>query len=984
MSPCQFEVSRETMIPGMVTPGALAGKELLVALPALAREHAVALPGGEDFLAAFPENLPAGQPLWQRLAFYIQAAWIDGRFDAPAWAHLSLVQSLRLAWAGKPLEEAGSVPLFPAWLQSTAALGDLAPLAGLVEARFDWLANPANTAVQLQALRLANRLKAAHLIRPVVSLLVPRALDDRVMANDVIQGVLALARLAESPEELRDVGRALQVLLPDAAAVPSPRWHEAQLVTLGWVALRCVNLGALRRVVRELVARGPGASSDDILGWAFILLMRHETDSEIAELLVQAASALPGSPLIQMRRAKLAREQDASDEEVEAFVAPLDPAAPGYRTAILWLANDQFRAGRWDLSVRYFERAQAMAPLSAGDLARLAQLEVRGTPKVPIQVGSDDHFSLATDSPLEGALAPMLELLNTSWTHEGGVDAAALRQAGALAVAHFAAALPSLVRLPLAEFANAAHELNLLANQYFRDLARMPVYFEFALTPAYGSLDFARCAAVSDITHEHLLTLAEFVIGMERPLQGEPERSKPGAWFDVLRWGCDSALALGSHERALALVQHAQRRLGVEAGGDLVARIEEQCLLAAGRLDEARAVRRRMLRDADAEVISLRRWPEWVRGLDERPVLCLDDAALDGHFEKVGPDGVLRAWPHKAMPTSLWRVAVRNARVLLSYGLEGPGDAGMLRPNDWHLAMAEYPYAHVDVLNRGKAAAVLRPGPVRTIDEPVLLLANMDALVHRNYYHWMLLILTRAVWALEEGWLKGRRLLVPREMSRWMWSSLADAGIDQDRLLAYGKHERLALSDALVISPVEYASPSLLRRLQHRMWRAAGLDPASPPPQDKLVYMTRKDTNGRPLVEERDLSRLAEELGFEVVAPETLSLLDQVRLFARAQGIAGPTGAAFTNLAWAQPGTRVLSIFKEEVTMPTFVDLSTILGQHHRWLLGRPVAGFKAVHPISGPFSVDLGLARRELNWVRCGEGSPTPASTCSLRQNSH
>jgi hypothetical protein len=370
--------------------------------------------------------------------------------------------------------------------------------------------------------------------------------------------------------------------------------------------------------------------------------------------------------------------------------------------------------------------------------------------------------------------------------------------------------------------------------------------------------------------------------------------------------------------------------------------------------------------------------------LDERPVLCFDDAAVDGSFETVGPDGALRAWPHKAMPTSLWRVAVRNARVFLSYGLAGPGNAGMLRPNEWHLAMGEFPYAHVDVLNRAKAGTVLRPGPVRTIDEPVLLLANMDALVHRNYYHWMLLILTRAVWALEEGLLKGRRLLVPREMARWMGSSLADAGIDQNRLLAYGKRERLALSDALVISPVEYASPSLLRRLQHRMWRAAGLDPASPPPQDKLVYITRKDTNGRPIVEEWDLCRLAEKLGFEVVAPETLNLLDQVRLFARAKGVAGPAGAAFTNLAWSQPGTRVLSIFKEEVTMPTFVDLSTILGQHHRWLLGRSVAGFKAVHPISAPFSVDLGLARRELNWVRCDEDSPTPAWTCTFRQKSH
>jgi capsular polysaccharide biosynthesis protein len=89
-----------------------------------------------------------------------------------------------------------------------------------------------------------------------------------------------------------------------------------------------------------------------------------------------------------------------------------------------------------------------------------------------------------------------------------------------------------------------------------------------------------------------------------------------------------------------------------------------------------------------------------------------------------------------------------------------------------------------------------------------------------------------------------------------------------------------------------------------------------------------------------------------------------VRLFATARGIAGPPGAAYTNLIWAGRGVRVLSIFKEEANLPTFIDLSILRGQTHRWLLGRNQPGYELMSIVNAPFSVDLALAERELAWV--------------------
>jgi hypothetical protein len=108
--------------------------------------------------------------------------------------------------------------------------------------------------------------------------------------------------------------------------------------------------------------------------------------------------------------------------------------------------------------------------------------------------------------------------------------------------------------------------------------------------------------------------------------------------------------------------------------------------------------------------------------------------------------------------------------------------------------------------------------------------------------------------------------------------------------------------------------------LRATLMRAAGLDPDAAHTGDRLIYLARRGETRRPMAEAEQLISIAEELGFEIVAAETLSLLDQVRLFARARGIAGPPGAAFTNLMWAPAGARVLTIFKQDINGPTFFD----------------------------------------------------------------
>jgi capsular polysaccharide biosynthesis protein len=64
------------------------------------------------------------------------------------------------------------------------------------------------------------------------------------------------------------------------------------------------------------------------------------------------------------------------------------------------------------------------------------------------------------------------------------------------------------------------------------------------------------------------------------------------------------------------------------------------------------------------------------------------------------------------------------------------------------------------------------------------------------------------------------------------------------------------------------------------------------------------------VVNEAELAPILERHGFEIVEAGTLSVADQVRLFAHADAIVAPTGSAQTNLLFASPEVRNLEILE--------------------------------------------------------------------------
>jgi tetratricopeptide (TPR) repeat protein len=959
--------------PQAVVPGL--GRLWLQELTQRCASEGVPLPGGET---VHQKLLQSDPPVGARgkLAQAIHNEWVKGRNEVPPWQLHALVDAIEAWWQVLPEgNEPLGAGLVQAWVRAQGSLGRIEPLA---EAAVHWqarLAEPEHETVALALLRQLRKLKGEASIAPSLALvdaLGQRWEPDAAWTHEIVGTLAMIARAAESLEPLQRVAAWLERLAPHAGRADAKPW----LAPLTAAAIRCAALPVLRQAAEAMLAdTEPDPGLGATLASAIEALAELTPDGGARSLVERAAKAWPRQPTIQIEQARMARAAGASAQQLVGPLRALEAGHPATPAAWQLLAEYAFHDGALDIAEDCYQRLAELGQLDEQSRLRLAHLGLRRSageggalpPELP--EAGPQQLDAGQLGPLAEALADLDAVLAVPPRHDSPVGVSELELRCARAAAAFERQLATLDTLTLSEGTAAAAHLWELANCGALDLANWEGVFPFEVGPAFGTLDGYRCRAQCQGVLKHLVVLGRHLLRRERPLRGAPGDASVAMMLELARQVLDAQLALRQAHEARAEVDSLAQRLGALGAAALPA-LRERALLAAGEIDVLRAELAALpgaRPDAprSPEPLPMREWDDWLRAEGVAAHDLVADAAVPGQFEVVDVQGRVRTEPHQAVATamSLARVTdlrVRNVHLLI--GTRG----GVLKPHPWHLQMGEFPYPNPNVLARGTHGTVMRrAGLWKRLDEPLVVLANMDAPIHRNYYHWMVLTLTRIQALMSRGILKTRKLLLPRELTSWMHNSLHDIGLDESRIRWYAAQDDLRLTDAVIASAAEFASPTLVAELRATLMRAAGLDPDAPPAGTRLIYLARRGETRRPMVEAEQVISIAEELGFEIVAAETLSLLDQVRLFASARGIAGPPGAAFTNLMWAPAGARVLTIFKQDINGPTFFDLSFLRGQRHRWLQARSIAGFESVSVVTSPFSVDVGLARRELAWVR-------------------
>jgi hypothetical protein len=134
----------------------------------------------------------------------------------------------------------------------------------------------------------------------------------------------------------------------------------------------------------------------------------------------------------------------------------------------------------------------------------------------------------------------------------------------------------------------------------------------------------------------------------------------------------------------------------------------------------------------------------------------------------------------------------------------------------------------------------------------------------------------------------------------------------------------------------------------------------------RRIYVTRgSQRHNRIILNEPEVLELLGERGFEVVDPGAHPAIEQIRMFAEAEWIVSPHGAALTNLLFASPGATVVELFA-----PNYVDVSywkladCVPGLNYRYLIGagpQPRPGREEV-AVMNDITVDLAALKRTLD----------------------
>ena len=275
-------------------------------------------------------------------------------------------------------------------------------------------------------------------------------------------------------------------------------------------------------------------------------------------------------------------------------------------------------------------------------------------------------------------------------------------------------------------------------------------------------------------------------------------------------------------------------------------------------------------------------------------------------------------------------VVVRGRSQLLQYR----GEA-LLDYEDWELARVD------DEMRLDSAVFAQESEGLWLIDEPAgeeLSVAEAFSLLGPNTYawgHWLSEYLPRLWMAIANGRLPQITVLIDRGMAPQQRALLELLVPDGTTILEVAPMQRVRVHKLWTAPTIYYApmypafnerfrydfvaeSPRYFERIYAGMWER--LAPScDAPPTGRRLYLARKPSSHRKLVNHVEVEEVATAQGFERVYVEDLDVREQLRALRGASHVMGPEGSAFFLAFFARPGTKVCILNHPHVEFLTTV-----------------------------------------------------------------
>ncbi|WP_274649480.1 glycosyltransferase family 61 protein [Paenibacillus humicola] len=232
-----------------------------------------------------------------------------------------------------------------------------------------------------------------------------------------------------------------------------------------------------------------------------------------------------------------------------------------------------------------------------------------------------------------------------------------------------------------------------------------------------------------------------------------------------------------------------------------------------------------------------------------------------------------------------------------------------------------------------------------------------------NYYHWMFDVLPRIEMMRQSG-LQVDRYVVNRAGGHaFQQETLEMFGISEEQLIECGEHLHLKARRLVVPSMAGFSGhmPKLACVLLRQAMLTKGRRPAHV--QSRRIYISRSLAENRRILNEHEVIEHLQRFGFQPLTLETMSVAEQIAVFADAEAVVAPHGAGLANLVFCRPGTKIVELYHPGSVNPCYLALCQKVGLVHRGIVGEehPSHPDRPCRP--GDMDVDIGRLNVELQY---------------------
>lgn len=219
------------------------------------------------------------------------------------------------------------------------------------------------------------------------------------------------------------------------------------------------------------------------------------------------------------------------------------------------------------------------------------------------------------------------------------------------------------------------------------------------------------------------------------------------------------------------------------------------------------------------------------------------------------------------------------------------------------------------------------------------LVAELGGHDYDNYYHWMIDIIPRIGLLIESGiepdWY---HISINKQFQNEVIKILNI----EDKIISHFDVPHIQAKELIVstiLSMPKRAQPeggyihcvshSSLKFLREKILSSEPIESGN------RIFIIRNSERGRNILNEEEVIKFLEAYDFIFIEPENYPVVKQAELFASAEIIVASHGAALTNLAFCQPGTKIVEFSPSNGSPWSFCfwAISQQLGLDHRYMI---------------------------------------------------